>query len=119
MPKKKATPEEAAVYQFAPNDQPQPIDRSIVFEPGQGGNTVLPSTLAGNAPEITGPQVNPQNSADGRSWVVQQVLSAEHLISLSAKLRNNASLLEPLTEQLFQHLLKVYRYKVEEILQQA
>jgi Helix-turn-helix len=117
MPKKKATPEAPSIYQFTPNDQPHPIDRSIVFEPGQGGSTVLTATLEGPTTAISGPQVN-QNSADARSWVVQQVLSAEHLISLSAKLRNNASLLEPLTEQLFQHLLKVYRYKVEEVLQQ-
>jgi hypothetical protein len=78
---------------------------------------VLTATLEGPTTATSGPQVN-QNSADARSWVVQQVLSAEHLISLSAKLRNNASLLEPLTEQLFQHLLKIYRYKVEEVLQQ-
>jgi DNA-binding XRE family transcriptional regulator len=117
MPKKKATSEAPAVYQFTPNDQSHAIDRSIVFELGQGGSTVRPAPLGNNPTEILGTPVT-QTSADARSWVVQQVLSAEHLISLSAKLRNNTSLLEPLTEQLFQHLLKVYRYKVEEILQQ-
>jgi DNA-binding XRE family transcriptional regulator len=60
---------------------------------------------------------SPQTAADSRSWVIQQVLSPDHLTSLSTKLRSNDRLLEPITEQIFQHLLKVYRYKLDEIIQ--
>jgi hypothetical protein len=51
MPKKKAIPEAPSIYQFTPNDQPHPIDRSIVFEPGEGGNHVLTSTSEGSTTE--------------------------------------------------------------------
>lgn len=110
MPKKKSAPPEPAVYQFTPNSQQQPVERTIVFESGDRGSPIR--VTPNPSPQPTEP-----TPTDTRSWVVQQVLSPDHLNSLIAKLRNSTSLLEPVTEQIFQHLLKVYRYKVQETLE--
>lgn len=57
---------------------------------------------------------------EGQHWaaLIQQVLTTDYLTRLIATLRDDSSLLEVITNYLFQHLIKVYRYKVEQTVQE-
>lgn len=57
---------------------------------------------------------------EGQHWaaLIQQVLTADYLARLIATLRDDSSLLEVITNYLFQHLVKVYQYKVEQTVQE-
>ncbi len=59
-------------------------------------------------------------SSDAAPWaaVVQKTLSTAYLDRLMYVLRNGSSLPELVTAQLFQHLLKVYKDKVEAVVQE-
>lgn len=57
---------------------------------------------------------------EGQHWaaLIQQVLTADYLARLIATLRDDSSLLEVITNYLFQHLIKIYKYKVEQTVQE-
>ena len=61
-----------------------------------------------------------QQTNDSTPWakIVQDVLTPAHLQSLIQTLREHSSLPELVTAQLFQHLLNVYKDKVETVVQE-
>ncbi len=61
-----------------------------------------------------------EQTSEGTAWatIVQDVLTSAYLQSLIQALRENSSLPELVTAQLFQHLLKVYKDKVEAVVQE-
>lgn len=50
--------------------------------------------------------------------LVQTVLNPEYLDAIIQRLRDRSPLLDWVTHHVFQHLVKIYRYKVEQILEQ-
>lgn len=98
---------------------------STAAAPAQSKETVLDAAIPAEvvetsswAVEVASSSVEASSEATPWATVVQKTLSSAYLESLMQVLRNGSSLPELVTAQLFQHLLKVYKDKVEAVVQE-
>lgn len=105
----------SSVYDFDPGHLQDQGERYITLEANDSGEVVIVSQK-GSEPTVSHIL---KEATQGYDWgtLVTEILTADYLAKLIATLRDNSALLELVTNLLFQHLVKVYRHKVETTLQ--
>lgn len=105
----------SSIYDFDPGHLQDQGERYITLEANDAGEVVILSAQKG---EPTASQILKQAS-QSYDWgaLVSEILTTDYLSKLIATLRDNSDLPELVTNLLFQHLVKVYHYKVETTLQ--
>lgn len=108
-----------SVYAFQPTDAVPTGDRSITFELSKDGSTVV---RVKNNDALEGEEAEPASETtppQGYRWakLINEILTPDYLDRLTVTLRDHSSLPDLITPQLFQHLLKIYRHKVETTIQ--
>lgn len=103
-----------SIYDFVPADR-HDTQRSIALEASE--TAVTPPVETASAPEATPESAHSVETGDRWTNLIQDILTPTYLSTLITTLHNHSSLPELVTDQLFQHLLKVYRYKVETTIQ--
>ena len=101
------------IYTFSPGSTSDRLERSIVLESGSLTEAVPSSPH----PEETEQVAAPIDQLTDWSRLVREILTAEFLEQLALTLRSRSALPELVMQQLFEHLLKVYRHKVEVTIQ--
>jgi hypothetical protein len=104
---------EDPIYDFDPNDKGGQSQRYIALqldELGQENYSPIETITSDQGKESDALVPNGQIQ-----WakLIREVLTPDYLASLMAMLRDNSSLPELVTAYLFQHLVKIYQYKVE------
>lgn len=101
------------IYAFNPEEAGDGEERQIRLEFDEAGGTLR---IAAGADDRLSPA---DADATGSSWskLVREMLTPDYMQQLMEVLQRNSSLPELVTQQLFQHLLKVYKYKVEATIQ--
>jgi Helix-turn-helix len=101
---------EETIYQFDPSAEPKSGDRQIGL-----GDAVTVEVL----PQATSDRQRPKPPQEMSQWakLTKEVLTPGYLQQLVVHLNYDSPLPALVTEQLFQHLLKVYRHKVEVAIQ--
>ncbi|GAB4385688.1 MAG: hypothetical protein Kow00121_50920 [Elainellaceae cyanobacterium] len=106
--------QENNIYEFNPEFR-SVRSRSIILS----DDVSQEDALSDNEPIAPLPE-NPILEAhhQNRHWLklVQAVLTSDYLNTIIEQLRDRSPLLEWITDQIFQHLVKVYQHKVEQIL---
>jgi DNA-binding XRE family transcriptional regulator len=100
------------VYIFNPDRADDHTERSIVLEYDPGGATVLSTPAAPIADKV-----EPAEVATHWSKRVREILTPEFLDQLALVLQSRSTLPERVMLHLFEHLLKVYKHKVEVTIQ--
>jgi hypothetical protein len=102
---------EESIYIFDPEISVALDDRTIVLSAEEKTEAIVGELSLGEN------FVSAETGQPDWTKLVPEVLTAEYLAQLIGMLRDNSALPDLVTEQLFQHLLKVYRHKVEVIIQ--
>lgn len=113
--------------------QSQPATSIYVFKPttdGAGGDRSIKLKIRGDQVDVVSDQHNEPTSVDndldsttipqqGYRWsrLISEILTADYLDRLTVTLRDHSSLPDLITPQLFQHLLKIYKHKVQTAIQ--
>lgn len=108
----------SSVYVFRPTTDSSRGDRSIQLR--IQGNQV--NVVSEQPDEPISTEGEPQQDSlpqQGYRWsqLINEILTSDYLDLLTVTLRDHSSLPDLITPQLFQHLLKVYKHKVEAAIQ--
>ncbi|GAP99549.1 helix-turn-helix domain-containing protein [Leptolyngbya sp. NIES-2104] len=104
-----------SIYDFDPGRLPDQGERYITLEANGSEESVISSTQ--EVEPAVSQILNQANQGCDWGSLASEILTADYLARLIAALRDNSALPELVTTLLFQHLVKVYRYKVETTLQ--
>ncbi|MBD3884094.1 helix-turn-helix transcriptional regulator [Phormidium tenue FACHB-886] len=113
-------PAEETVYQFDPSadasgDRPITVEVSSSISADSPTETIVLAQTSRTVKDRKPPK--PASETSQWAKLTQEILTPSYLKQLVAQLDNDSPLPALVTEQLFQHLLKVYKYKIEIALQ--
>jgi DNA-binding XRE family transcriptional regulator len=102
------------LYEYDLHTVLQPPSRSIALPTDNSLEPVV--AMAGINP-LPGDQLDLAHQGHPGMKLVEEILTANYQAQLAEFLRDRSVLLNLVTNQLFQHLLKIYRHKVETLIQ--